>query len=246
MRSPPPRGLSQTEPTDSCRPATAQVTSTWTGYVFSDGKDLTDDARRVIAGYLQHASSLTAWGNTVPTSYLRLVPHQEAPTSICWGDRNRSVLVRVPLGWRGIGDRMLRDANPLEPAREVDASAAQTVGLRSADGSAHVHYMLAGLAVAAREGLLGKDSLDVAERLFVAEDAGKRDDLDQLPTSCATSAEALLADRAAYEAGGVFPPSLVDAQAAMLRSWGDEDLSEKLYGDAGALARLVAEHLNCG
>ena len=29
----------------------------------------------------------------------RLVPHQEAPTNICWGDRNRSVLVRVPLGW---------------------------------------------------------------------------------------------------------------------------------------------------
>lgn len=65
-------------------------------YTFSDGQGLTEDARKVIAGYLQRAASLTAWGNTVPTSYLRLVPHQEAPTSICWGDRNRSVLVRVP------------------------------------------------------------------------------------------------------------------------------------------------------
>ena len=39
------------------------------------------------------ASSITAFGNTNPTSYFRLVPHQEAPTNICWGDRNRSVLV---------------------------------------------------------------------------------------------------------------------------------------------------------
>lgn len=215
-------------------------------YVFSDGTDLTDDARRVIAGYLQHAASLTAWGNTVPTSYLRLVPHQEAPTAICWGDRNRSVLVRVPLGWRGIGDRMVRDANPHEPAHDVDATASQTVELRSADGSAQVHFMLAGLAVAARRGLLGADSLDVAERLYVAEDASKRDDLDQLPASCHASADALLADREAYEEGGVFPPGLIDAQAAMLRSWHDEDLSEKLFGNADALKDLVAEHLNCG
>ena len=31
------------------------------------------------------ASSITAFGNTNPTSYFRLVPHQEAPTNICWG-----------------------------------------------------------------------------------------------------------------------------------------------------------------
>ncbi len=63
------------------------------------GGALSEDALRAIAGYLALAPSLTAFGNTNPASYLRLVPHQEAPTSICWGDRNRSVLVRVPLGW---------------------------------------------------------------------------------------------------------------------------------------------------
>lgn len=128
----------------------------------------------------------------------------------------------------------------------VDADASQTVELGSADGSAQVHFMLAGLAVAARRGLLGADSLDVAERLYVAEDASKRDDLDQLPASCHASADALLADREAYEEGGVFPPGLIDAQAVMLRSWHDEDLSEKLFGNADALKDLVAEHLNCG
>ena len=51
----------------------------------SDGAGLTDAARRLIGGYLSHAASLTAFGNTVPVSFLRLVPHQEAPTAICWG-----------------------------------------------------------------------------------------------------------------------------------------------------------------
>ena len=63
-----------------------------------EANQLSNIAKKAIAGYLTLAPSLTAFGNTVPTSYLRLVPHQEAPTNVCWGDRNRSVLVRVPLG----------------------------------------------------------------------------------------------------------------------------------------------------
>lgn len=47
---------------------------------------LSPTAKRFIAGLLEMAPSLSAFGNTVPTSYLRLVPHQEAPTSICWGE----------------------------------------------------------------------------------------------------------------------------------------------------------------
>ena len=65
---------------------------------------LSDIAKRAIAGILEYAPAITAMGNKVPTSYFRLVPHQEAPTSVCWGDRNRSVLVRVPLGWTGEKD----------------------------------------------------------------------------------------------------------------------------------------------
>ena len=65
--------------------------------VMIDEHGLSDVAKTAIAGFLDCAPSLTAFGNTNPTSYFRLVPHQEAPTNICWGDRNRSVLVRVPL-----------------------------------------------------------------------------------------------------------------------------------------------------
>ncbi len=68
-----------------------------------DGK-LSDIARRAIAGLMTLAPAITAFGNTNPTSYFRLVPHQEAPTNVCWGDRNRSVLVRVPLGWTSGSD----------------------------------------------------------------------------------------------------------------------------------------------
>ena len=85
--------------------------------MISDGK-LSEDARRAIAGYMLCASSLTAFGNTNPSSYFRLVPHQEAPTSICWGDRNRSVLVRVPLGWTGKND-MSAIANGFEPDNKI-------------------------------------------------------------------------------------------------------------------------------
>ena len=74
--------------------------------IMKDGKNqmlkdgvLSETARKAIAGMMVLAPSITAFGNTNPTSYFRLVPHQEAPTNVCWGDRNRSVLVRVPLGW---------------------------------------------------------------------------------------------------------------------------------------------------
>lgn len=110
---------------------------------------LTDNALKAIAGYLDLAPSLTAFGNTNPTSYFRLVPHQEAPTTVCWGDRNRSVLVRVPLGWTTGANEMVKDANPLEKVSHADHSVKQTVEFRCPDGSADIYLLLAGLAVAA-------------------------------------------------------------------------------------------------
>ncbi|MCE1227981.1 MAG: glutamine synthetase family protein [Firmicutes bacterium] len=214
--------------------------------LMADDKGLTDTAKKVIAGYLMCAESLTAFGNTVPTSFLRLVPHQEAPTSICWGDRNRSVLVRVPLGWLGVGDRMLRDANPLEPVRDDEGENNQTVELRSPDGSANVHLLLAGMAVAARYGLENPDSLKVAEHLYVKADASKDKSLKQLPASCWEAAECLKRDRERYEAHGIFPAGLIDALAKQLQAFDDLNMSEKLFGNADSLRQLVQRHLHCG
>lgn len=108
---------------------------------------LSDDARKMIAGMMELAPSITAFGNKNPTSYFRLVPHQEAPTNVCWGDRNRSVLVRVPLGW-ATGTDMCQMANPLEPQSNYDSTMKQTVEMRSPDGSADLYQLLAGLCVA--------------------------------------------------------------------------------------------------
>lgn len=81
--------------------------------IMVDDMGISDVARKIITGLLEKAKPLTAFGNTTPLSYLRLVPHQEAPTNICWGDTNRSALVRVPLGWIA-KTNMVRDANPFE------------------------------------------------------------------------------------------------------------------------------------
>jgi len=212
---------------------------------------LSDVARKVIAGFLRLAPSLTAFGNTVPVSYLRLVPHQEAPTNICWGDRNRSVLVRVPLGWLKAGN-MIRQANPREAGGEVDFSANQTVEFRCPDGSANIHLLLAGLAVAARHGLVEmQNALAEAQRLYVDvnifDDAHKdvRERLPQLPASCVESAERLLADRAVYEKDGVFTPATIDGVAAVLRAHDDKHLSERLRGKSEEIEALVRKFLHC-
>jgi len=213
--------------------------------IMADKNGLSDTAKKMIAGFLQLAPSLTAFGNTVPTSFLRLVPHQEAPTSICWGDRNRSVLVRVPLGWIGV-DNMIKDANPKEPDEVAEFMNNQTVELRSPDGSANVHQLLAGMTIAALYGLEKEDSLKVAEQLYVHVDASTRGDLRQLPASCWEAADTLLKDREIYEKYGVFPPGMIDKLAANLKAYNDEKMSEKLFGNADALKEMVNKFIHCG
>ena len=212
------------------------------------GKDgLNDTGRRLIAGYLSAAKALTAFGNTVPTSYLRFTDGDESPEGICWGERDRSGLVRVPLAWRGdVLPAMVAHANPgspragepiIEPA--IDP---QTIEFRLGDGSADVHLLLAGMAIAARRGLTDPDALDVAERLNTAD----HDDFDQLPTSCAESADLLEADRDVFEADGVFPSLLIDAVLSRLREHDDAKLLETLAKDDDARDELVRKHWHVG
>ncbi len=109
--------------------------------VMADEVGLTDIAKKVIVGILGKAQSLTAFGNTIPTSYLRLVPHQEAPTMVCWGDSNRSVLVRVPLGWIA-KTSMIKNANPQERGEVPYVTGKQTAEFRVPDGSADLYHFL--------------------------------------------------------------------------------------------------------
>jgi len=215
-----------------------------------EGSRLSDIAKKAIAGYLNLAPSLTSFGNTVPISYLRLVPHQEAPTNICWGDRNRSVLVRVPLGWLNVNN-MARDANPQEGVESSDFIDSQTVEFRCPDGSANIHLLLAGLAVAARHGLEMEGALELANKLYVDVNIFSSDQsevqkrLPQLPASCWESAESLLRDREIYQRDGVFSPTVIDEIAKKLKSYNDKDLSEKLYAKEDEVKKLIDEYLHC-
>lgn len=219
--------------------------------VLVEENQLTDTAKRVIAGYLSLAPSLTAFGNTVPISYLRLSPSQEAPTNVCWGEQNRSALIRIPLGWLGAND-MVKDANPLETGDFPDFSQSQTLEFRSPDGSANIHLLLAGLAVAARYGMELRNALELADRLHVGvnifseQDEGIRKRLPTLPHSCWESAELLLKDRSIYERDGVFSPVLIDGFAEQLRSHGDRDLCEHLGLEGEEITQLVNRYIHCG
>lgn len=217
----------------------------------SDGK-LTETAKKAIAGFLATASSLTAFGNTNPTSYFRLVPHQEAPTNICWGDRNRSVLVRVPLGWTQGANEMITDANPNEKQGQADLSIKQTVEFRCPDGSADIYLLLAGLAVAARHGFEMSDGVKYAEDRYVSvnifDDTHKKvaEQLSHLPTSCAESAECLQQQRAIYEAHNVFHPRLIDGLINKLTSYNDKQLRQELNDQPEKIQELVEKFINAG
>jgi glutamine synthetase len=220
-----------------------------TNMMVEKGK-LSSVARKMIAGILDLSGSLTAFGNTIPTSYLRLVPHQEAPTNICWGDRNRSVLIRVPLGWNGAMD-MIKDANPADKTDFLDMPSKQTVEIRSPDGSADIYKLFAGLVVATEYGLEMKNGLERAEELYVnynifsAEKNGKKNNLKSLPASCWESADTLLSQREYFEKDGIFPAGVIDNVVSRLKSFDDKGLSERLYNRNEEISKLVRQFLHC-
>jgi len=210
---------------------------------------LSETAKKLIAGILDLSPALSAFGNTVPTSYLRLVPNQEAPTRICWGDRNRSALIRVPLGWRG-GNQMALDANPSEPSKLVMGESRQTVEYRAPDGSADIYKLLAGLVIAAGHGLSMKNSIDLAKKLYVdvnifeEGNAATLDDLACLPDSCWTSATALEKYSSFFQKDGIFPSSVINYVIKKLRSYKDDKLSERLYGKDDLIHQLVQKYIH--
>ena len=215
--------------------------------VTADKKGLTDTAKKLIAGLLDLAPSLTAFGNTVPTSYLRLVPNQEAPTRICWGEKNRSVLVRIPLGSLGV-EGLIYDANPQE--KKLKKSAAmnnQTMEIRNPDGSANIHQLLAGLTVAALHGLEMKNAVKYAEKLLVVgKDASSIKSLKDLPASCYESAEELEKARSIYEKNKIFPEGMISSVIKDLKAYEDRDLNKKIHGNYKMLKKMIAEYIHCG
>lgn len=191
---------------------------------------LSGEAMTLIGGLCNYADVLTAFGNTMASSFLRLVPDQEAPTRICWSDMNRSALVRVPLAWANTGN-LADKVNP--PSRELSpAEPRQTVELRTPDGSALVHLLLAAITSVADAACHDDYSLDIARDRYVTA-AGLKDEnitanLPRLPRSCAEAAALLESKRTFFEANGVFPPAIINHVLRLLRKEEDNTLARDL------------------
>jgi glutamine synthetase len=88
-------------------------------------------ARHAVAGILEHAAALMALLAPTINAYRRIVPDSLAPTHANWGHDNRTAFVRVPRE-RGSHTRL-----------EV----------RAGDASANAHLAIAGLLLAALDGI---------------------------------------------------------------------------------------------
>ena len=206
--------------------------------VMKDGKNIMTDsagelstqALQTIGGLCHYADSLTALGNTTSSAYLRLVPNQEAPTNICWSERNRSAMIRVPLGWSNV-NILGKDLNPKE-AEYVDQEGRQTVELRSPDGSALLHLLLAGLTMATEWGLTHPEALQLARDLKVSGNIFKNHELlkklPKLPFSCVESSRIIITKRDLYEREDIFPASIIEYIANLLVCENDEFIIQKL------------------
>ncbi|HNS04685.1 MAG TPA: glutamine synthetase, partial [Candidatus Saccharicenans sp.] len=115
----------------------------------------------------------------------------------------------------------------------------QTVELRSPDGSALIHLLLAGMAMAADwafrpdVAVSGENRpLELARKLYVKgnifENRELLESLPRLPGSCVESARILLEKRGLYEREGAFPSSIIDYTARMLEAEDDEFMANEL------------------
>jgi len=150
-------------------------------------------AKWLIGGLTQLGGALMAFGNTEPDSFVRLTQGKEAPTAMRWGEFDRQALIRLPI--------LVTDA-------DGNTLSTPTVEFRLSDGSAHPHFLVAGLAQALVYGhsLSGLDEL-LAHTTRPGFDTAIS---APVPQNFAEVAAELVRHRSVLEAGGVLPASLID------------------------------------
>jgi len=191
------------------------------------GDRLSQVAKQCIGGLCEHAQTLSAFGNTIPSSYFRLVPHQEAPTQIYWSDLNRSALIRVPLGWPH-GEDMAPLVNTQLKEHYRTKYIRQTFELRSPDGSAFIHLLLSGITKIIYNTFSDPDKyIKIADERYI--DPGSDNpakEIKSLPKNCWEAAEYLERDRSIFSCD--FPAEVLDWVIDFLRKSGDKDLLNRL------------------
>ncbi len=149
--------------------------------LFYDAKDsyhLSPLAYSFLAGQLAHARALAAIVAPTVNSYKRLVPGYEAPVYICWGQINRSALIRIPR---------------YSPGREK----ATRMELRCPDGSSNPYLVLATMLAAGLDGVEKKlqppAPIEESAYEFTTEDLSERG-IGVLPGSLAEALQELEKD----------------------------------------------------
>jgi len=124
-----------------------------------DPYNLSKVGRCYIAGLLRHAPQYCAVIAQWVNSYKRLVPGYEAPCYICWGRRNRSAMVRVPV---------------YKPGKEK----ATRAELRSPDPAANPYLAFAVMLAAGLKGIAeGYELPEPVERDVYSLTAAEREEL---------------------------------------------------------------------
>ena len=148
-----------------------------------DERGLSQLALHYIAGLLEHSAGMTAVLAPLVNSYKRLVPGFEAPIYVCWGQTNRSALVRIPRITRG-------------------RTQATRIELRCPDPSANPYLAFAVMLKAGldgiRRGLLPPAAVE--EDLFHVDPRSRS--LTVLPASLAQALDALREDEVMHQALG--------------------------------------------
>jgi len=197
--------------------------------------NLSNEAKKMIGGILKFAPSLSAFGNTIPVSYLRFISRKESPLHVCWGTRNRLALIRIPLWW-----------NFKKIKEEVDATK-RTFEFRTPDASANAHLLFAGMAIAIEYGLKNSgEALRIAEELHIERGEAEKEGLNRLPQSCTESAANLENDRKYYETDGVFSKAVIEGTIRKLLSYKDKALSQRLKNEPREIQDLIQTYLHYG
>jgi glutamine synthetase len=155
-------------------------------------------------------------------------------------------MIRVPLGWSKTKN-LSSFVNPGIKFDPLEIESMQTVEIRTPDGSANAHLLLAGLTLAADWGLTNDKSLELAKKLYVQgnifKDKKLLEGLPVLPSTCSASADILQLKRSEYERENIFTPSIIDYAISSLKAEKDSDLHKKLSKLKGAARKKFVDKL---
>jgi glutamine synthetase len=110
---------------------------------------------------------------------------------------------------------------------------------------------MAAMILAAKDGLLSKDSMQRAKDLYVdvnifePENKELLDSLHALPSSCQESSQHLKQVADFYQKDGVFPAGTIENFVKKLSAYKDKNLSDKLLNKKEEVKKLVDQYLHC-